>query len=103
MYQIEFLSVAQQDLVDIVGYISRDLSNPEAAEKLIERISKAVDSLKTFPYANAVYNPAGQLELEYRRIMMGKYVLFYSVHELDKLVVITRVVFNGQKYDKLLG
>ena len=35
-YQVEFLPSAQADMVDIVRYISQELSNPIAAENLAE-------------------------------------------------------------------
>ena len=34
MYNLEYLPVARQDMIDIVRYIGRELNNPKAAERM---------------------------------------------------------------------
>ena len=54
-YQVEFLPSAQADMVDIVRYISQELSNPIAAENLAQDFVKTADSLSAFPYAHEAF------------------------------------------------
>lgn len=48
-YKILFSENAKKDLINIVRYISDELSEPELAAKLSQRILKAVTSLDEFP------------------------------------------------------
>ena len=49
MYKLEFLPVAQRDMVEIVQYISRELSNPTAAERLAEELISAAYGRSRMP------------------------------------------------------
>ncbi|WFR55946.1 type II toxin-antitoxin system RelE/ParE family toxin [Anaerocolumna sp. AGMB13025] len=102
MYKLEYLPVARQDMIDIVRYISRELSNPEAAEKLAGEMIEAADRLMDFPYKNRVYNPIRPLKQEYRRLLVQNYIIFYYVDELKKLITISRVIYARREYGKLL-
>jgi len=57
MYRLEYLPQATQDMIDIVRYISRELSNPTAAGKLAAEMIEAAEKLTDFPYRNRVYQP----------------------------------------------
>ncbi|MDR1069237.1 MAG: type II toxin-antitoxin system RelE/ParE family toxin [Gracilibacteraceae bacterium] len=103
MYDLEYLPIAKQDMTDIARYISHDLGNPAAAEKLAGDMIKAAGKLKDFPYSNAVYNPIRPLKQEYRRLLVQNYILFYSVDEAQKLITVARVIYARRDYEKLLG
>lgn len=102
MYKLEYLPVARQDMIDIVRYISRELSNPEAAEKLAGEMIEAADRLMDFLYKNRVYNPIRPLKQEYRRLLVQNYIIFYYVDELKKLITISGVIYARREYGKLL-
>ena len=57
MYKVQFLPLAQNDLVEIVGYIANKLHNKHAANRLADEIIKATDTLADFPYAYPSYTP----------------------------------------------
>lgn len=102
MYKLVYLSIARQDMMDIVRYIDQELSNPIAAEKLAEELVEAADRLTSFPYANPAYYPIRPLNQEYRRLTVKNYIIFYSVDESEKLITITRVIYARRDYEKLL-
>ena len=62
MYKLEYLPAARQDMMDIVRYISRELCNPTAAERLAMELIQAGDSILGFPYANPAYTPIRPLK-----------------------------------------
>lgn len=94
MYKLEFLSVAKNDMLEIVKYISDDLKNPQAASRLADAFIEAAENICQFPYANKVYAPIKPLELEYRRIIVKNYLMFYTVNEQTKTVTIMRVIYG---------
>jgi plasmid stabilization system protein ParE len=80
-YEIEYLPVAKQDLAEIITYIAVDLAAPQAAANLLEKIEQAIKSLKTFPYAHAIYQPAVRkhpaMPFEFRALVVNSYLVFY--------------------------
>jgi addiction module RelE/StbE family toxin len=102
MYNLEFLPIAQQDMTEIVQYISRDLCNPMAANRLADDMIDAANRLCDFPYINAVHQTIKPLKHEYRKLIVKNYVIFYWVDENRKLVTIARVIYARRDYEKLL-
>lgn len=102
MYKLEFLSIAKNDLLEIVQYIGNELQNPVAAERLVEKMIAAVEELCQFPYAHQVYIPIKPLENEYRRVLVGHYFLFYTVDETKKTVTVMRVIYATRDLEKQL-
>ncbi len=101
MYQIEYLQTAFDDLKEIVLYISTELSNPEAAERLAEAIINKADTLSEFPYGRPVYHPLKKLEKEYRTVYVNHYTLFYWIEEETKRVVIARIIYSKRNVENL--
>lgn len=102
MYRLEYLPIAKQDMADIVRYISHELKNPAAAERLAQDMIEAADRLTEFPYAAAAYHPMRPLKQEYRRLFVRNYVLFYSVDEAQKLITVVRVIYARREYEKIV-
>ena len=50
-YKLEDLPVAQRDMIESVRYISEELKNPIAADRLAVELVGAAESVLTFPYA----------------------------------------------------
>ena len=101
-YQVEFLPSAQEDMVEIVRYISQELLNPIAAEDLAEDFVKTADSLSAFPYAHEAYIPIRPLKHEYRKVSVKNYLMFFWVEEEKKIVTVARVIYAARDYGKLL-
>ena len=102
MYKLEYLPAARQDMVDIVRYISRELCNPSAAERLAMELIQAGDSIPGFPYANPAYTPIRPLKHEYRKRLVQNYIMFYWVDEGKKLVTVARVIYAKWEIEQLL-
>ena len=67
---MEYLPVARQDMIDIARYISRELNNPVAADRLAVELVEAGESIPAFPYANPAYIPIRPLKHEYRKLLV---------------------------------
>ena len=102
MYKLEYLPVAQKDMIEIVRYISRELQNPDAADRLAMELVNAAESVLTFPYATPAYRVIRPLKHEYRKIQVQNFLMFYWVDEGKKLVIVARVVYAKRDYDRLL-
>ena len=102
MYQLEFLPVARQDMTDIVRYISHELFNTIAAERLADEMIDAAERLTDFPYINAIHQSIKPLKREYRKLIVKNYIMFYWIDENKKHVTIARVIYARRDYEKLL-
>lgn len=102
MYKLVYLPLARQDMVDIAGYISRTLANPQAAMVLAEELVKAAGKLTEFPYAHAVYYPIRPLKHEYRKLIVRNYLVLYRVDEEARTATITRVLYAKRDISQLL-
>ena len=43
LYKLEYLPVARKDMIEIVRYISRELQNPDAADRLAVELVNAAE------------------------------------------------------------
>ena len=102
MYKLEYLPVARKDMLEIVGYISGELKNPDAADRLAVKLDDAAESVLTFPYANPACQPIRPLKHECRNILVQNYLMFYWVDEEKKLVTVARVIYAKRDYGRLL-
>ena len=102
MYNLEYLPIARQDMVEIVRYISQKLGNPQAADQLAQKLIEAGDGIPAFPYANPAYVPIRPLGHEYRKLTVGNYLMLYWVDEARHTVTVARVLYAKRDYGTLL-
>ena len=102
MYQVDFLPIARQDMMEIAKYIGHELCNPPAAEKLADEMIEAAERLAEFPYSNAVHHAVKPLKQEYRKLIVQNYIMFYQIDEKEKRVTIARVIYARRDHEKLL-
>lgn len=102
MYKLEYLPVARKDMLEIVRYISQELQNSDAADRLAVELVNAAEGVLHFPYATPAYQPIRPLKREYRKILVQNYLMFYWVDEEKKLVTVARVVYAKRDYGRLL-
>ena len=102
MYKLEFLPIALNDMVEIVGYIGNALENPIAADNLSNDFVNEAERLSKFPYSNPVYVPLRPLNHEYRKLLVKNYIMFYWVDEEKKVVTVSRVIYGKRDYGKIL-
>jgi addiction module RelE/StbE family toxin len=99
-FKYEFTPLAEQDLNDIFDYISIELSSPQAAERLINKIQAAVESVCDFPFSRPLLTNKTLRDKGYRLITVDNFYLFYVIK--NKSVVIRRVTYNRRDYEALL-
>lgn len=102
MHKLEYLPIAKHDMIDIARYISQELCNPSAADKLSEEMIESAERLKDFPYANSVFTPIKPLKYEYRKLLVQNYIMFYWVNENKKIITVARVIYMRRDYEKQL-
>lgn len=97
-YKIEYLPIAQDDLIDIFDYIKED--NPDAAANFIERIDKAVSKLELFPLLGIIPKDERLQMFGYRMLVIGNYLAFYVIR--GNIIEIRRIIHGSRKCSFLL-
>ncbi|WP_374016044.1 type II toxin-antitoxin system RelE/ParE family toxin [Paenibacillus thiaminolyticus] len=101
IYKIRYLEQAQADLLEIVQYISEELSAPEVASNLVDKLDKAILTLEQFPFAGHVYYSNQILNDEYRMLVVNQYLIFYVI--LEDIVEIRRVIYGKRDHRKMFS
>jgi plasmid stabilization system protein ParE len=99
-YKLEFLPLFERDLYEAVSYISDNLMNPQAAEKLLNEVEKAILDRLEMPLAFEPYRSAKKRKDTYYRIYVGNYTVFYVV--IGDVMEVRRFIYSARDFDRLL-
>jgi len=99
-FQVKITPAAAHDLDEIYYYIANNLVAPQAADKLLDDIEKAILSLRNFPYRNQYSHNEVLRHKGYRKLVVHKYLVLYSVDEKNKTVIVMRALYGAMDYEK---
>ena len=96
---IKFSPLAQDDLESVFGYISDELSSPNAAKTTIDEILNRIGLLARFPLSGTPLSSIYAVKSEYRYVRSGNYLVFYRVSDA---IYIDRILYAKSDYLKKL-
>ncbi|KOA19645.1 plasmid stabilization system protein [Clostridium homopropionicum DSM 5847] len=97
-YRVEYLPIAEQDLTDIIEYITLD--SPQSALKLLQEIDESISKHEDFPFIGINPRDTRLQRLNYRILVVNSYLVFYVAK--DDYVEIRRIFHGKRKYQFLL-
>ena len=97
-YSYQFTKSAKNDLEQILHYIKIDLGNPTAAFSFINKFQEAVSNIQLFPNSCKFLSES----IIIRKKLISNYVLYYSVNDNLKSIIILRIVFSHRDIDSIL-
>ena len=100
MIKVAVSKEARKDLVNIRRYISEELENPQAAERIIHELRSAIEGLQLFPRRGRSLDALISVHTEYRYLPCENYCIFYL--EDEKNVVVVRILHQRQDYLRAL-
>jgi plasmid stabilization system protein ParE len=95
-YKIVYKAYAERDIWEIADYLS-DHSMP-AAEKFLREVKSRIEALAEMP----LMCPKITTNQEYRKMVVGRYVVAYIANEQTKEILIMRVVHGKRDYQSEL-
>jgi addiction module RelE/StbE family toxin len=101
-YSVDISEPAEEDLRDIVCYISAQLSAPMTAMSMMETIEKALQKLSSMPFGHPVVRDDRLAGMGYRRVNVKNYVVFYTVNEPKKVIDVERILYARRDWANLL-
>ena len=100
MAKVSLSAEAERDLIQIKDYISTELNNPSAANRTLSKITKRVGELSKFPELGTKLETIVPFQSEYRFLVCGNYLAFYSFHE--NVVQVDRIMYGRRDFVKEL-
>ena len=101
-YNVRITEIAENDIDEILGYISINLANPEAAKKLWINIQEGIERISIFPYAMPTYK--GKYindNKEYRRLDIYNFAVIYKIIEDFKEIRIMTAFYTPSQISQL--
>lgn len=93
-YSIKLLRIAEDDLLEIITYISAD--RPTAAEELATKIEKKLNLLSKNPYLGRVLKENELARLNYRYLVVENYIIFYTIE--GGTIYVHRILHGARDY-----
>ena len=99
-FQLRYLPLFEQDLLETIDYITNVLQNEDAADHLIDDIEKAILKRLSNPLSYEPFPSAKQRDYPYYRIYVRNYTIFYVV--IGNVMEVRRLIYNARDIDRLL-
>ncbi|HBC83925.1 MAG TPA: type II toxin-antitoxin system mRNA interferase toxin, RelE/StbE family [Clostridiales bacterium] len=96
-YEVVLTDTAKEELEEIYEYISENLSEISAANRLMDKIEKSLFRLEQNPYACVEVYIRPHKD-KYRKLVIDNYIVLYEVDEKYKQVVVYRIVSRRMDY-----
>ena len=95
-YDLRFLPLFEDDLNEIVDYITYRLRNPAAAERLVDDVEAAI--LERLPCAESFepFHSARERQYPYYRIQVRNFTVFYVV--IGNIMEVRRILYNRRNW-----
>ena len=101
-YKVIITEPAVNDLDEIAEYIISQFSAPMTALNLIESIESAVMSLSHMPHRCPLVDDERLKAMSYRKLNVKNYIVFFTIDEDNKTVVIERILFARRDWLHIL-
>lgn len=99
-FQLRLAPSADEDLDRIESYITEELSNPDAAKKVVREIMDEYEKLADFPNMGVDITPMIGIVTGFRMLVCGHYNVFYK--EDGEYVSIYRVLYYRRDFISVL-
>ena len=101
-YQLHITSTAEHDIMLAVDYIEFILKNPQAADNLLDAVTKQIGTLSDFPQKFHIIDDPVLASWEIRFIIINNYLAFYTINEEKQTVIVVRFLYKKRNWYSIL-
>lgn len=102
-YKLIILPEAQRDIREIVLYIARELSSPNAAINIQNEFQKGIDSLTNMPERIKPIDEHPWNEVGVHKIRIKNYYVYFLIAEEEHTVKIMAVIYTGRDQNRQMS
>lgn len=95
-YKLTITESFESDLDGVLEYISQKLFNPAAADRLLKKAEEKIGLICEDPFMYPFYHNDLISEKGYRYAVISNYILFYTVDEKRKIIILSRFLYGRQ-------
>ena len=99
-YRLQILPLFEDDLAEIVDYISHKLKNPIAAENLVDAVEKAIYDRLPVAEAFEKFQSVRERKYPYYHIFVKNFIVYYVVY--DNVMEVRRILYNRRNIKELI-
>jgi len=101
-YRVDGSEPSENDLRDIVRYISAQLDAPMTALNMMDVIEAAISSLEDMPQRCPLVADERLAAMGYRKLIVKNYFVFFTIDEQNKVVDIERILHARRDWQGIL-
>lgn len=101
-YRVYISEPAENDLRDIVRYISAQLSETITAIKMMDVIEKAIAGLADMPHKCPHVTDERLASMGYRKLIVKNYITFFTIDEKTNAVDVERILYTRRDWLRIL-
>lgn len=94
-YELRYLPLFYEDLLQAVTYIQEELKNPQAANDLLDEVEEAIKNRVNYAESFEPYPSTRTRENLYYPIYVKNYVIYYIVLD-HKIMEVRRFLYKGR-------
>ena len=99
-YELRFLPLFEDDFSEIVDYITFNLKNPTAAERLVSDVEKAISNRLSCAESFEPFCSSRERKYPYYKISVRNFTVFYVV--IDNVMEVRRILYNRRDFNNLI-
>ena len=101
-YQLHITSTAEHDIMRAVDYIEFALKNPQAADNLLDVVTKQIETLSDFPQKFRIVDDPVLASWEIRFVIINNYLACYTINEEKQSVIVVRFLYKKSDWCSIL-
>lgn len=90
-YEFDLTAKANNDIEGILYYLSKELMTPKSVTHFMDALMKGFNRICTFPESGEVLDNKFVPTDMIRRVLIGRYVIYYLIMKRKKKILILRV------------
>lgn len=99
-YKIQYFSFFENELDEIIYYISKVLKSQKAAEDLLEKVEKAIKERSKSPASYELYKSNKKRNFLWYRIYVKNFIIFYTI-ENDTMKV-AHIIYSKRDFERYI-
>lgn len=102
VFRVDLTEPAENDLRDIIRYISSRLDAPITALNMMKTIKEAIATLETMALTHPLVRDERLASMGYRSMPVKNYAIFYVVDEKEKTADVDRILYSRRDWKSIL-